>query len=65
MDTEVLIRRYTTLRQELALAYREQPWQSSRIDEIAAELSEMERSLSPAQVRLPLADRQPPGLPPN
>ena len=61
MDTEVLIRRYSTLRHELALAYREQPWQSSRIDEIAAELSEMERSLSPAQIRLPLADRQPQG----
>jgi len=65
MDTEVLIRRYSTLRNELALAYREQPWRGSRIDEIAAELSEMERSLSPAQIRLPLADRQPRGMPPN
>ncbi|MET0517766.1 MAG: hypothetical protein ABW005_02915 [Burkholderiaceae bacterium] len=71
METAVLMRRYAALRDELARAYREQPWQSSRIDEIADELSEMERSLSPEQagMRLPpprspwMADAAPPGGP--
>lgn len=45
MDPEALRGRYERLRRELATAYRELPWQSSRIDRIAEELVQTEREL--------------------
>lgn len=45
MDPEALRERYERLRRELATAYQELPWQSSRIDRIAEELALTEREL--------------------
>lgn len=45
MDPEALRGRYERLRRELATAYQELPWQSSRIDRIAEELALTEREL--------------------
>lgn len=45
MDPEALRGRYERLRRELATAYQELPWQSSRIDRIAEELAQTEREL--------------------
>lgn len=46
MTIEQLAGRYFRLRQELDIAYREQPWQSGRIDRIAADLASTERELA-------------------
>jgi hypothetical protein len=45
MDPQALQGRYERLRRELATAYQELPWQSSRIDRIAEELALTEREL--------------------
>ena len=46
MDLEQLIGRYSRLRQELSTAYRQQPWQSSRIDRLADDLAATERQIA-------------------
>jgi hypothetical protein len=49
MDLEQLIGRYSRLKHELAVAYRQQPWQSGRIDRLADELSATEREIAALQ----------------
>jgi hypothetical protein len=46
MTTEQLTGRYLRLKQELAAAYREQPWQSAQIDRLANDLADTERQLA-------------------
>lgn len=53
MDPEALRGRYERLRRELATAYQELPWQSSRIDRIAEELAQTERALMAQPVGAP------------
>ena len=54
MDLEQLMGRYFRLKQELAIAYKAQPWQSGRIDRLADELAATEREI----VALHPADEQ-------
>ncbi len=54
MDLEQLMGRYFRLKQELAIAYKAQPWQSGRIDRLADELAATEREIA----RLQPADEQ-------
>lgn len=45
MDQEQLMGRFIRLKQELAVAYRAEPWQSARVDRIADDLADTERQL--------------------
>ena len=49
MDLEQLMGRYFRLKQELAIAYKAQPWQTGRIDRLADELSATEREIAALQ----------------
>ena len=49
MDLEQLMGRYFRLKQELAIAYRAQPWQSGRIDRLADDLAATEREIAALQ----------------
>ncbi len=49
MDLEQLMGRYFRLKQELALAYKAQPWHSGRIDRLADELGATERRIAALQ----------------
>ena len=51
MDLEQLTGRYVRLKQELAAAYRAEPWHRGRIDRLANELSATEREIAVAQAR--------------
>ena len=51
MELEQLMGRYFRLKQELSLAYREQPWHGGRIDRLADELSATEREIASRQAR--------------
>ena len=46
MDDGQLTGRYSRLKQELALAYAERPWQSARIDRLANEMAAVEREIA-------------------
>ncbi len=46
MTLDQLMGRYFRLKQELAIAYRQKPWQSSLIDRLANDLSETERLIA-------------------
>jgi hypothetical protein len=46
MKLEQLMSRYFRLKQELAIAYRQQPWQSTRIDRLANELTSTELEIA-------------------
>ena len=45
MQFEQLMGRYFRLKQELAIAYREQPWHGARIDRLADDLASAEREI--------------------
>ncbi len=49
MDLEQLMGRYFRLKQELAAAYRAQPWHSNMIDRIADDLACTEREIASRQ----------------
>ena len=49
MHVEQLMGRYFRLKQELALAYREQPWHGARIDRLADDLAVAEREIAALQ----------------
>jgi hypothetical protein len=49
MNLEQLMGRYFRLKQELSIAYRQQPWQSNRIDRLADDLASTEREISALQ----------------
>ena len=49
MDLEQLMGRYFRLKQELAIAYKAQPWHSGRIDRLADELAATEREIAARQ----------------
>ena len=49
MHLEQLMGRYFRLRQELSLAYREQPWHGACIDRLADDLSATEREIAALQ----------------
>jgi len=49
MNLEQLMGRYFRLQQELSIAYRQQPWQSTRIDRLADDLSSTERDIAALQ----------------
>ncbi|HWI10506.1 MAG TPA: hypothetical protein VNU48_04185 [Burkholderiaceae bacterium] len=49
MDLEQLMGRYFRLKQELAIAYKAQPWQSGRIDRLADDLAATERDIAAMQ----------------
>ncbi len=49
MHLEQLMGRYFRLKQELAIAYNAQPWQSRRIDRLANELAATEREIAAMQ----------------
>lgn len=49
MQLEQLMGRYFRLKQELALAYREQPWHGARIDRLADDLATAERAIAAMQ----------------
>ena len=49
MDLEKLMARYFRLKQELAIAYRSRPWQSTRVDRLADEIARTEREIAAAQ----------------
>ena len=49
MELEQLMGRYFRLKQELAIAYRAQPWHSGRIDRLADELAATEREIAALQ----------------
>jgi hypothetical protein len=46
---EQLMGRYFRLKQELAQAYREQPWNGARVDRLADDLSTTEREIAALQ----------------
>ncbi len=46
MDFEQLTGRYRRLKEELAVAYGEQPWPAGRIDRLALEIGEAERAIA-------------------
>ena len=46
MDHGQLLGRLVRLKQELAVAYRAQPWQSAHVDRIADDLADTERQLA-------------------
>jgi len=49
MEQKDVLERYERLKRELAEAYAERPWQSGRIDRLAAEIVAVERLLSTFQ----------------
>jgi hypothetical protein len=49
MNLEQLMGRYFRLKQELSIAYRQQPWQSNRIDRLADDLASTEREIAALQ----------------
>ena len=49
MDLEQLMGRYFRLKQELASAYREQPWHGARVDRLADDLAATERQIAALQ----------------
>jgi hypothetical protein len=49
MELESLMTRYFRLKQELTIAYRSRPWQSTRIDRLADELAVTERDIGAMQ----------------
>ena len=49
MDLEQLMGRYFRLKQELAQAYREQPWHGARIDRLADDVTATEREIAALQ----------------
>jgi hypothetical protein len=49
MDLDQLMGRYFRLKQELAIAYKAQPWHSGRIDRLADELAATEREIAARQ----------------
>ncbi|MEP7296083.1 MAG: hypothetical protein ABI702_07830 [Burkholderiales bacterium] len=49
MNLEQLMGRYFRLQQELSIAYRQQPWQNTRIDRLADDLSSTERDIAALQ----------------
>ena len=56
MNIEQLMGRYFRLKQELSIAYRQQPWQSNRIDRLADDLASTEREIAAIQAA---GDRRP------
>ena len=46
MRLENLMGRYFRLQQELAIAYKQQPWQAGRIDRVADDLAATEREIA-------------------
>ena len=59
MNLEQLMGRYFRLQQELSIAYRQQPWQNTRIDRLADDLSSTERAIAALQAGRPRASLQP------
>ncbi len=49
MDLEQLMGRYFRQKQELAIAYRAQPWQTSRLDRLAEDLAATEKEIVAAR----------------
>lgn len=49
MGLDQLMGRYSRLRQELAVAYRERPWHGARIDRLADDLVATERAIASSQ----------------
>jgi hypothetical protein len=49
MELERLMSRYFRLRQELSIAYRAQPWNSTRIDRLADDIADAERRIASLQ----------------
>lgn len=49
MHLEQLMGRYFRLKQELSLAYRQQPWHGARIDRLADDLAATEREIAALQ----------------
>jgi len=49
MDLEELMGRYFRLKQELAIAYRAQPWQTARLDRLAEDLAATEKEIVAAR----------------
>jgi hypothetical protein len=49
MNLDQLMGRYFRLKQELSIAYRQQPWQSGRIDRLADALASTEREIAQMQ----------------
>jgi len=50
MTLEQLMARYFRLRQDLSIAYNQQPWQRGRIDRLASEVAETERQIGAMQL---------------
>lgn len=53
MNIEQMMGRYQRLRQELSIAYNQQPWQSGRIDRLTLELAQVEREIAARQYEVP------------
>jgi hypothetical protein len=51
MELEPLMGRYFRLKQELLIAYRARPWQSSHIDRLADDLAAAEREIGELQAQ--------------
>lgn len=49
LSMNVLLRRYTRLREELSTAYGRQPWSAERIDRLAERLVATERAIAALQ----------------
>jgi hypothetical protein len=49
MNLDQLMGRYFRLKQELSIAYRQQPWHSGRIDRLADALASTEREIAHMQ----------------
>ena len=49
MELEQLMGRYRRLKQELAAAYKTQPWHGARIDRLADDLAAAEREITALQ----------------
>lgn len=49
MHLEQLMGRYFRLKQELSMAYRQQPWHSARVDRLADDLAATEREIAALQ----------------
>ncbi|MDE2093406.1 MAG: hypothetical protein KGI87_06100 [Burkholderiales bacterium] len=49
MELEQLMGRYHRLKQELAAAYKTQPWHAARIDRLADDLAAAEREITALQ----------------
>lgn len=53
MNIEQMMGRYQRLRQELSIAYNQQPWHSGRIDRLTLELAQVEREIGARQYEAP------------